>query len=1019
MKNYGISKIFLFAIVSLFFGLAYWAGNEVYAADGDITCTPPAGTQSCNSVNVTCNIEWSYDIVYSTAGWPTCGVSTVWNSGDTKNFTTYTDLRLKACDWNTEIPNKWKNYWYYVDSDFVAPTFTNSVNPLWNIFDTITADRGNANIRKWKYHDLSACPSNASSYDNDSTSSMNQSDQSNNGKYICLFGRNGCGTGTIKSANPIKIDITAPVTTIVPNWYSICTWKTIPVTVSCNDAGMAGCNTTSYAIIDSGQNCSSPSVNWSSQIYGAPFTINVVWSTTHYNSWKIVCYKSIDNVSNEESLQQSPHFLVDKVWPTEPIKYYPINWVTLETTTPTFVWSGSIERWCSEFSGFLLQIFNWDNCVGSNIIFNQWKEKKVFHIYAPGLVNWSYSWQVIPKDALGNTWDFSCTNFSIYKNTLNPTVSSVSSPNNLPDPYRHRENEVVEVLINFDKPVKITWIPTIELDLRRPLTPTRYAQFDKMWLVDNDFQVSWWGEGFDGTVRSITMQGSDILVGGNFVNYKWTGAKYIARLNPDGTRDFWFKDRNLWLNNNVNTITQQSDGKILIGGNFTLPKLWILRVLNDGTLDAGFNSPLAWGSVNTIVQQSDGKIIVGGNFDKRILRLDSNGSVDTSFNVGIGFNTTVNSIVVMDDGKIIVGGNFTSYSWTTVNRIARLTTTWLLDTSFLVGSGFNNNVKTLVRYAGSDLLVGGDFTNYSWTTVGRIVRLKSNWILEDLFVLWAWFNNPVENIVIDWNWQDFFVGGRFTSYKWLLSQRIAKLDGLWNRKDFNNSYWFDSDVYALAIAGGKLIVGGSFGFHTQDSFNKANKIFRLTDDGKRDETFDFWIWFNNSVFAMVKDPLGRILIGGDFEWYAWLENSRLIRLNTNWSKDTSFDIWWWFNKISDSVLALATDRNSNVFVGGNLSTYQWIPVSDLVFLSRTWVFIRDIPSINSTVRTLFVDGGNILAGGDFSNHIVRLKISDWTPDTDFKVGWWFNGPVYSIVKQWNKYIVGGNFTSYSWTAVGE
>ena len=42
------------------------------------------------------------------------------------------------------------------------------------------------------------------------------------------------------------------------------------------------------------------------------------------------------------------------------------------------------------------------------------------------------------------------------------------------------------------------------------------------------------------------------------------------RLNPDGTRDPTFNAGGAGANNTVSAVTLQSDGKILIGGNFTM-----------------------------------------------------------------------------------------------------------------------------------------------------------------------------------------------------------------------------------------------------------------------------------------------------------------------------------------------------------------------------------------------------------------------------------------------------------------
>jgi hypothetical protein len=56
----------------------------------------------------------------------------------------------------------------------------------------------------------------------------------------------------------------------------------------------------------------------------------------------------------------------------------------------------------------------------------------------------------------------------------------------------------------------------------------------------------------------------------------------------------------------------------------------------------------------------------------RVIRLNTDGSPDNTFNVGTGFNDTIHSLKVLSNNKIILGGQFTSYNGTLVDRIIRL-----------------------------------------------------------------------------------------------------------------------------------------------------------------------------------------------------------------------------------------------------------------------------------------------------------------------------------------------------------
>ena len=88
--------------------------------------------------------------------------------------------------------------------------------------------------------------------------------------------------------------------------------------------------------------------------------------------------------------------------------------------------------------------------------------------------------------------------------------------------------------------------------------------------------------------------------------------------------------------------------------------------------------PNANNDVRALALQADGKILVGGFFTSiggqtrnRIARLNSDGSLDASFDPNAG-NDGVYALAVQSDGKILVGGAFTFISGQTRNRIARL-----------------------------------------------------------------------------------------------------------------------------------------------------------------------------------------------------------------------------------------------------------------------------------------------------------------------------------------------------------
>jgi uncharacterized delta-60 repeat protein len=174
------------------------------------------------------------------------------------------------------------------------------------------------------------------------------------------------------------------------------------------------------------------------------------------------------------------------------------------------------------------------------------------------------------------------------------------------------------------------------------------------------------------------------MYGGFFVNR-------IARLNTNGTRDGSFNTGGAGANEFIHSLFVQNDNKIVIGGEFTTyngsSRSRIARLNADGTLDSSFIVGAGANNfVSTVSPQSDGKIIIGGDFTSyngvsinRIARIHIDGSLDTGFNVGTGFNLSVITATSQNDGKIITGGTFTIYNGETRNRISRINADGSID----------------------------------------------------------------------------------------------------------------------------------------------------------------------------------------------------------------------------------------------------------------------------------------------------------------------------------------------------
>jgi uncharacterized delta-60 repeat protein len=234
----------------------------------------------------------------------------------------------------------------------------------------------------------------------------------------------------------------------------------------------------------------------------------------------------------------------------------------------------------------------------------------------------------------------------------------------------------------------------------------------------------------------------------------------------------------------VNSIAIQSDGKILVGGQYIS---WngttaggLVRLNSDGTLDTAFTTNNGTGSnsvVASIAIQSDGKILVGGSFSSwngvavgRIVRLNSDGTRETTFttNNGTGGNTTVETIAIQSDGKIIAGGQFSSWNGTSVGRIIRLDSTGARETAFTtnIGTGSSGTVQKITIQSDGKILVCGTFALWNGITVNRIVRLNSDGTRDTAFTTntGTGAESTVNSIAIQSDGK-ILVGGGFTAFR--------------------------------------------------------------------------------------------------------------------------------------------------------------------------------------------------------------------------------------------------------------
>lgn len=439
--------------------------------------------------------------------------------------------------------------------------------------------------------------------------------------------------------------------------------------------------------------------------------------------------------------------------------------------------------------------------------------------------------------------------------TTKSTLSKSSSLKQIPKDYVKPPKKQIEKTKTFEKPLSASTKSLQQITLPE----TSYTDFISG-TVDYSFPggVDY---GFDGTVYcSLIQPDGKILIGGNFGTYTspdYPGgyySPYIIRLNADGTVDDSFEIG--YLDDRVQTVALQSDGKILVGGNFTYEDYYstnpgrILRMLPDGSPDTTFVAGSGFNSlVVNINVQPDDKILVCGEYSSYnsndaagFIRLNSNGSVDSSFLHGdssVSFNGNPIITKIQPDGKILIGGGFSSYSGISANFIIRLNTDGSRDDSFQIGTGFYGNpVWGIDLQSDGKIIVTGDFWNtglYDNNPCNAIVRLNTDGSLNSTFGFGIYGYQSVVKVQPD---DKILVGGyTFDGYLPYYNNSYYETTGNLIRfnadTSFDHSFYYGRDIvdyssqiYTISLqSDGKILIGGDF----YSVGSKLNRFGRLNN----------------------------------------------------------------------------------------------------------------------------------------------------------------------------------------------
>lgn len=322
------------------------------------------------------------------------------------------------------------------------------------------------------------------------------------------------------------------------------------------------------------------------------------------------------------------------------------------------------------------------------------------------------------------------------------------------------------------------------------------------------------------------------------------------------------------------------------------------------------------------------KTITGVNYDPPVL-------VDQDFKVGSGFNGPVETCCLVrnvhtNQGvKLYVGGSFTSYNGIPCNNIVCLNLDGTINTNFNIGTGFNGTVTCIRQHpdannGNTSIYVAGNFTTYKGVSRPYIVRLLDNGNIDYGFTQ---TNFPGVILDINFFWVDavsndryyIAIGGQFnyTDTRGRVCNNLVFTE--LNGTDFNNiksqtgwspAWIFDGPVSKISIeyyANGttckNLIISGDF--------TKINNVSRVGF-----AKFTYRGFFTNHTYFNCNDGG----YGGDVISYINETNSNTLILGGSFNSITTKNN----TKYNLNNICHIIDQNSTqISDGGNIGLGAW------------------------------------------------------------------------------------------------
>lgn len=533
------------------------------------------------------------------------------------------------------------------------------------------------------------------------------------------------------------------------------------------------------------------------------------------------------------------------------------------------------------------------------------------------------------------------------------------------------------------------------------------------------------GDAANNKIRCIALQSDGkMIVGGDFTEYNGKPLGYITRLNTAGKNDNTFKT-GTGANAAISNVLIQKNGKIIVAGNFTdyngTPTKGLIRLNKSGSIDSTFKVTDTLFNIKSMVFQPDGKIIVcyTYNYFQGLIRLNENGSIDEEFNINTSllnnpFMPLLEAMDIQADGKIIIATRYQRTS-SRNSMLYRLTSNGEVDTTFQYNSRGEKRVHitSIAIQKNKEIIITG---NANADSVSYIAKLNENGDLSSNFLSSPLMEN--EGIIYDACIEadgKIIIHGSFSYIQGVPVNNVAKLnsDGSFDIT-YNKVSGANGIIKTTAVqTDGKTIIGGNF-----LAYNLVSRahVARINNDGKLDYSFKVGTGTNGPVNSSCIQSDEKIIIAGDFSEYNGFATKNIARLNTDGSFDENFIL---DSKINGIIDLVAVQPDGKIIISGDFTYSNGISAQHIYRLTENGDIDPSFsPLQNAIVTSLksyaFQPDGKIIVNGVFYINNNRKNIVRL--NADGTIDNTFNciaGSAYTTVCQADgKIIVGGTYQAF-------